>query len=77
MRRIDDDHVGPGFDKQRHPLVGVTGGTDRRTHPQCTATVLAGQRVIGRFLEILGRNHSPKLKSIVYHQHFLYTVSME
>ena len=74
MGRVNNDQVRSGFDKQCHPLVGVTAGADRCTHAQCASTVLAGQRVIGRFLEILGRDHSAKLEAVVYHQNFFDTM---
>ncbi len=58
-------------------FVGIAGCTHSRSDTQCTAIVFTRQRIIDRFLEILGGNHAAQFKIIVDDQDFLDTVPVQ
>ena len=65
VRRVDDDDVDAGLDEQRDALVGVDAGADGRADAQRAARVLAGERVVVRFLDVLHGDHAAKLEAFV------------
>ncbi len=79
VRRVDDDDVGAGLDEQRDALVGVHTRADGRADAQRAPLVLAGERIVVRFLDVLHGDHAAKLETLVLvdDQHLLDAVLVQ
>ena len=76
VRGIHHNHVHTRFSQQGDALLGALAHAHRSANPQLALAVLACQRMLGGFLNVLDGNQATQLEIIVDHQHPLQTVFM-
>src|SRR5574343_1776800 len=77
VRRIDDHHIDTGLGQQFDAFLGAGTDADCRTGAQATGGVLVGQRVFGRFQDVLDGDQATQMEVIIDDQHALQTVGAD
>ncbi len=74
---VDNNHIHTRFNQRRYAGFGVSTGSHCSANTQPTLLILASQRIVLGFLDIFYCDEASQLKRIVYHQHFLDTMTVQ